>query len=178
MAKPKRSGLYPILFLTIVVLVSVVALTLIDGITHERILEAQANEVKEMLAALFPELDSYELDEATGRYTVLRGGSEVGLAFTAKPTGYGGAIDVLVGLEPDYRLRGIRVISQQETPGLGAKIVESAFLDQFVGLAVDDLALRKNGGSVDAITGATISSAAVTDGVRDAIVALIEEGGE
>ncbi len=177
MAKPGR-GAYPILFLTVVVLVSVVALTLIDGITSERILEAQADEVKQMLGSLFPSLDSYELSNDTGRYAVLEDGSRIGIAFMTQAIGYGGPIDILVGLGPDHTLRGIRIISQQETPGLGARIVETGFLDQYVGLAVDDLALRKDGGSVDAITGATISSTAVTDRLREAILEMIEEGGD
>ena len=176
MAKGK-GGAYPILFLTLVVLVSIVALTLIDGITRERIVEAQRQEIQEMLATLFPEMDGYGVDENSGVYTILFGGSPVGQAVMTQATGYGGAIDILIGLEPDQRLRGIRVISQSETPGLGAKIVEAGFLEQFAGMALGDLALRKNGGSVDAITGATISTSAVIDGVRRGILELGTEGG-
>ena len=176
MAKGK-GGAYPILFLTLVVLVSIVALTLIDGITRERIAEAQRQEIQEMLATLFPEMDGYGVDEGSGVYTILVSGSLVGQAVMAQATGYGGAIDILIGLEPDQRLRGIRVISQSETPGLGAKIVEADFLEQFAGMTLGDLALRKNGGSVDAITGATISTSAVIDGVRRGILELSTEGG-
>ncbi|MBU0595603.1 RnfABCDGE type electron transport complex subunit G, partial [Candidatus Bipolaricaulota bacterium] len=171
-----QGGAYPILFLTLVVLVSIVALTLIDGITRERIAQAQNDDVQEMLTTLFPEMDNYEFDEASGVYTILAGGP-IGSALMTKATGYGGRIDILIGVEPDQRLRGIRVISQQETPGLGAKIVEASFLDQFVGLSLDQLALTKTGGSVDAITGATISSSAVIEGVRRGILQLNTEGG-
>ena len=171
-----RGGVYPVVFLTVVVLASVAALTLIDGITRDRIIEAQKAEVQEMLATLFPEMDVYELDEASGIYAILAGGT-IGHAVMAQATGYGGPIDILVGLEPSNRLRGIRVISQQETPGLGAKIVETSFLDQFAGLALDELALSSVGGEVDAITGATISTSAVIEGVRQGILQLITEGG-
>jgi electron transport complex protein RnfG len=177
MAK-ERGGAYPIVFLTLVVLVSVVALTLIDGVTREKIAEAQRNEIKEMLAALFPEMDDYEFDEASSNYGILTAGRPVGRAFMARKTGYGGAIDVLVGLETDGTLRGIRVISQQETPGLGAKIIEPGFLNQFSGLSVDELALRQDGGAIDAITGATISSSTVIDAVKEAIHEQLGEGGE
>jgi len=172
-----QSGLYPILFLTVVVLASVVALTLIDGITRERIAEAQRDDVQEMLSALFPEMDSYEFDEASGVYTIRVGGGSVGNALMSRATGYGGPIDILIGLEPNLSLRGIRVISQAETPGLGARIVDADFLEQFVGLSLDKLALSKNGGSVDAITGATISTSAVIQGVRQGILELNPEGG-
>ena len=155
-----QSSVYPVVFLTVVVLASVAALTLIDGITRDRIIDAQKAEVQEMLATLFPEMDAYEFDEASGIYTILAGGA-IGHAVMARATGYGGPIDILVGLEPNNRLRGIRVISQQETPGLGAKIIDTSFLDQFVGLGPEELALSSAGGVVDAITGATISSSAV-----------------
>jgi electron transport complex protein RnfG len=179
MAKAKERGsAYPIVFLTLVVLVSVVALTLIDGVTREKIAAAQRDEIKEMLAALFPEMDDYEFDEATSNYGILTAGQPVGRAFMARKTGYGGAVDVLVGLETDGTLRGIRVISQQETPGLGAKIIEPAFLNQFSGLSVEELALRQDGGAVDAITGATISSSTVVDAVKEALLERLGEGGE
>ncbi|MBU0595874.1 hypothetical protein KJ567_04230, partial [Candidatus Bipolaricaulota bacterium] len=61
MAK-ERGGTYPILFLTLVVLISIVALTLIDGITRERIAQAQSDDVQEMLATLFPEMEGYEFE--------------------------------------------------------------------------------------------------------------------
>jgi len=179
MAKAKeRGGAYPIVFLTLVVLVSVVALTLIDGVTREEIAAAQRDEIKAMLAALFPKMDDFEFDEASGQYGILADGVQVGRAFMARKTGYGGAIDVLVGLETEGTLRGIRVISQQETPGLGAKITEPAFLDQFSGLSVDELALRQHGGAVDAITGATISSSTLVDAVKEVLLEQLGEGGK
>ena len=172
-----RSGAYPILFLTLVVFLSVVALTLIDRVTRDKIVAAQQAEVQEMLATLFPELDAYRLDQASHRYTVVEGGEIIGHALTVQATGYGGVIDLLVGIEPDRSLRGIRVVSQQETPGLGAKIVEPSFVDQFVGLSADRIALRMDGGAIDAITGATISSSAVVEAIRAALIAQFGEGG-
>jgi len=171
-----RGSLYPILFLTLVVLVSVVALTLTNGITVDRIDEARRDAVTEMLQALFPEMDKYR--EEGERFAVLGEGSALGTAFMAEPMGYGGPIEILVGLNVDETLRGIQVISQKETPGLGAKIIEDAFLAQFSGLTVDGLALAKDGGEIDAITGATISSAAVTEGVRAAALRRLGQGGE
>lgn len=165
-----NDGIYPVLFLTLVVFISVVALTLTNSVTEERVEAARGEAIKEMLLTLFSEMDDYRYDEATQRYTIVVGGMPRGQAFMAEGAGYGGPIDILVGLEKDNTLRGIRIISQKETPGLGAKITDAAFLDQFAGLHVRGLALAKEGGTIDAITGATISSSAVVEGVKGAIL--------
>lgn len=177
MAK-RRGSMYPIVFLTLVVFLSVASLTVMDSMTREKILAAQQTEIQEMLATLFPSLETFQFDENSGKYTILNGATTIGQARMLQAGGYGGAIDILIGIEPDGRLRGIRIISQQETPGLGAKIVDSQFLDQFVGLSVNELNLSRDGGSVDAITGATISTRAVVDAVRETVRDSFEEGGD
>ena len=176
MAK-QRGSVYPIVFLTLVVFLSVVSLTLMDQMTREKILAAQQAEIQEMLSTLFPNLETFEYAEDLGMYTILAEAVPIGQARMLQAGGYGGAIDILLGMEPDGRVRGIRIISQQETPGLGAKIIESQFLDQFTGLPVDEIALSRDGGSVDAITGATISSRAVVEAVEETIRTSFEQGG-
>ena len=165
-----NGGLYPILFLTSVVLISVVALTVTNAITEEPIAEGRRQAIMEMLQTLFPEMDDFNYDEEAERYSVTAGGFLLGQAFMAQGVGYGGSIDILVGLELDSALRGVQIVSQKETPGLGAKIVEPAFLDQFAGVDGETLALTKDGGMIDAITGATISSSAVVEAIKDAIL--------
>lgn len=194
----KRSAAYPIVFLTLVVLFSVVALTLVDTVTEERIAANKREAIKQMLAALFPEMADFVQDEESGLYslfdasavatdeeteeTFVRSGfPPIGFAFMTNGRGYGGKIGILVGLEVNRAVRGIRIISHQETPGLGAKITSLDFLDQFAGLSTDALAIRRDGGAVDAITGATISSRAVAEGVVEGIVdmtAVLEAVGE
>ena len=177
MAK-QRGSFYPIVFLTLVVFLSVASLTVMDSMTREKIVAAQQAEIQEMLATLFPSLETFQFNEGSGKYTILNGATTIGQARMLQAGGYGGAIDILIGIEPDGRLRGIRIISQQETPGLGARIVESQFLDQFVGLSVNELDLSRDGGSVDAITGATISARAVVYAVRETVRDSFEEGGD
>ena len=162
MAK-KRGSIYPIVFLTLVVFLSVVSLTLMDQMTREKVLAGQQAEIQEMLSTLFPNLETFTVDETSGEYALLKDSVAIGQAQMVQAIGYGGTIDVLVGIDPDGKLRGIRIISQQETPGLGAKITEAAFLDKFIGVAIDELNLSRDGGSIDAITGATISSRAIVD---------------
>ena len=197
----ERRGSYPIIFLTLVVLLSVVALTLVDGVTAERIAANKREAIKQMLAALFPEMADFvyeeetglyslyderavSVDEETGESSVDQSFPAVGYAFMTNGKGYGGKIGILVGMEIDRALRGIRIISHQETPGLGAKILNVDFLSQFAGLVPDQLLLARDGGAVDAITGATISSRAVAEGVSaglvdmSAILDVAEEGGQ
>ena len=170
----KKSDFFPVVFLTLIVVISVVALTLTDGITKDKIALAKKEAIAETLATLFPKMDDFTVDEESDLYTPLANGKSLGYAFMATATGYGGAIDILIGLKPDATLCGIKIISQQETPGLGAKIVESSFLAQFKGLSVDEVDLSADGGKVDAITGATISSAAVVKGVKEEILKKLE----
>ncbi|GAI98087.1 unnamed protein product, partial [marine sediment metagenome] len=69
-------------------------------------------------------------------------------------------------LEDETTIKGITIISQSETPGLGSRIAESSFASKFARLNIGDVALKEDGGQIDAITGATISSGAVVDAVR------------
>ena len=96
----------------------------------------------------------------------------VGYAVKALASGYGGSIELLVALEPtnlnstdELILRGLSVISHSETPGLGDKTTQSFFLEQFQGVSFSGIELSATGGDIDAISGATISSKAVIDGI-------------
>ena len=83
--------------------------------------------------------------------------------------GYSSIINALVGVDLNNKITGIGIISQQETPGLGSNIEKESFLSQFIGKGIEDLNIKKDGGKIDAVTGATISSRAITSGVRNAI---------
>ena len=99
--------------------------------------------------------------------------------------GYSSVIRTMVGVGTDGKIVGMKVIFQQETPGLGTKISEIAygeseprFTHQFRGKSLDDnLKVKKDGGSIDAATGATISPRAVTHAVNRGLVALKKELG-
>jgi len=87
------------------------------------------------------------------------------------PNGYGGNVELMVGITVDGRVYAVSILQHKETPGLGSKIGDSAFSDQFKELEVPSggLKVRKDGGTIQAITGATISSRAVTHGVNEAV---------
>ena len=92
---------------------------------------------------------------------------KLGYAFRVYPKGYGGTIDMVVGIDLKGRVAGIKIISMNETPGLGMKASESKFLRQFTGKTFKSPLKAKK--DVDAITGATITSQAVSDGVKLAL---------
>jgi electron transport complex protein RnfG len=105
-------------------------------------------------------------------------GNKVGMAFVADAGGFGGIIKLMVGIDIENRkLTGMTVLSHAETPGLGARIQESWFQEQFKDKSIDDEFAAKQ--DVDAITGATVSSKAVADGLRNSIERFMQVyGGE
>jgi electron transport complex protein RnfG len=112
---------------------------------------------------------------STVAYIAKKGGKIVGYAIEASTMkGFGGRINLMVGFKPDGEIYNSSVISHSETPGLGARITDSQshFVVQFNGKIPDDkdfkVAVRKDGGDVDAITASTISSRAFCDVIRDA----------
>lgn len=108
--------------------------------------------------------DIYVAESGTGE-------GAAGLVVTALPAGYSSTVTLLVGMNAAGSLTGIRVISQSETPGLGSRIAEPEFYAQeaFAGQTVsEELKVTKDGGNVDAVTSATISSRAVVRGVNAA----------
>ena len=86
----------------------------------------------------------------------------------------GGNLDVMVGVGADGTCTGVSIISHAETSGLGANATKEDFRAQFVGKA--NVAVTKDGGDIAALTGATITSRAVCDGVNAAIEAAASVG--
>lgn len=94
-------------------------------------------------------------------------GKLVGYVFTCEEEGYGGIIQTMVGIDTLFQISGIKVISQQETPGLGANCTTPEFTEQFIGKNPEVLMVKKDGGEIEAISGATITSRAITDAIRE-----------
>jgi electron transport complex protein RnfG len=173
---------YPIILITIIVAISMTSLIVVDSITRPLIEENQLNVFNDKLCEMFPDMAESEHLEDIGVYIVKNNNNDViGYAFSVIGSGYGGDIEMLICIEDDAAtIRGLSVITHGETPGLGAKITEPWFQEQFEGKNVNTLALIDNGGNIDAISGATISSSAVVDAVKDTalvkIQALKDEG--
>ena len=115
-------------------------------------------------------------DESGLVKTVYRPDTADVYAVEVASTGFGGAITMMVGVDAEGKILGISIISHTETAGLGSvaaaeNAAGKAFRDQFVGMS-SQLAVTKDGGDVDAITGATVTSRAVTEGVNAALACV------
>lgn len=131
---------------------------------------------KEILpsASTFEDKEDVELDEGILSLAEGKDGSEVkGYTIKVAPKGYGGAIEMMVGISTEGKLSGIKVLTHGETPGLGANATNPDFSDQYKDKPTEELSVVKGTASKDnevsAITGATITSKAVTSGVNKAI---------
>jgi electron transport complex protein RnfG len=119
-------------------------------------------------------------------YRARKAGRPVAVAFPATaPDGYNGAIKLLVGIYYDGTLAGVRVISENETPGLGDQIEldRTNWILAFTGKSLhnpDDRgwAVKKDGGTFDQFTGATITPRAVVKAVHKALIYFHEHRGE
>lgn len=160
-----------IITLVLVAAVCATVLAFFYTFTAPLIAETRANlalaGLKEVVAAdSFTEIIPDTLWDAVGP-----DGNTVGTVFRVWPQGYGGLIPITVGIGTDKKITGVRIAGAseglKETPGLGVKITEESFRRQFVGKSTDQVKLKKDGGLIDAITAATISSRAVCEGIRN-----------
>lgn len=183
-----------ILFLIAVVCTLLLALT--NSATAPVIAEQQKEANTRAQQEVLPEADSFEeiadiseitetpgLDIVCAVYKGTKDGQTVGYAVETKPSGFGGDIDMLTGISTDGKIEGISILSQSETAGLGAKSAEPAFYEQYSGLsAQEEVSVIKSGtvsgNEIMAITGATITSYAVTTGVNAAEDAVSSLTGE
>lgn len=147
------------------------------ALTLPRIEEQKRLETESLYRALFPEAAKFEPDkigdlQATAVFD--QSGQKIGLVVEKRVTGYGGEMLLAVGVSPEGNISGVKILQHNETPGLGAKVAREGFLKQFQHLKYNEVYLKNTApeGKIDAISGATISSRAVTDGVRKVLESL------
>ena len=157
-------GFTPLLFLALVVLIAVTLLSFTNSITSPVVEKRLQQQVIDQMEGMFPNVSDWDFEDDL--YTLYTDSEKIGYAFLATGAGYHGEISILVGLENAETVKGIVILSQTETPGVGSRITEPDFLNQFIGVSIGDIALTQNGGLIDGLTGATISSGAVVDTVR------------
>lgn len=116
----------------------------------------------------------FEEIKADTLWKVLQGDKYIGIVFRSEKKGYSGIIRPIIGVDSTGRIIRVKIPKEElsETPGLGMKIAEEPFLDQFNNLSADEIFLTKDKqqGKIDAITSATISSRAATDAVREGLI--------
>lgn len=150
------------------------------NITSPLIAEQKEKETKQALENVVPGADRYNKKSFSkgDYYECYKGKSLIGYALFAVSAGYSSAIKMLVGIDKRGEITGLEVLAQSETPGLGARCDEIKhgakvpwFLEQFKGKDAAGLKLK----DIEAITGATITSKAIVDGVRDYAAEFLQE---
>ncbi len=151
------------------------SLAVVNMVTRKPIAAQAEIERREAFQVVMPGADNFREVDAGHHWEALKGGTPAGTVSIISVQGYSGPITIAFGLDGQGKLTGLQVLNHTETPGLGAKITGQPFSSQFVGLAPGSLKLKKDdpaSGKVDAITAATISSRAVTNGVRAAVESI------
>lgn len=165
------------LFLICVVVSALLAGT--NELTKGPIAEISQQKAQEAMMAVCPDAVTFEGEKGL-EIECYRGldkdGNLAGYAIPSASKGYGGDVSVMVGISPEGDVTGVEILSQSETPGLGANCVKETFTDMFRQPAPEDgeFDVVKDGtggegGRIDALTGATITTNAVTTAVNNAI---------
>lgn len=193
--KNNASILRDALVLCLITLVAAVLLGFVNELTKDRIAEQKAAKKEAAYREVYPEAASIVTDDAAVAEKVAAAAAllkenafesitidEAGLALDASGNtlgyvmtvttkkGYGGAITMTMGYRLDGAITGIAFVTLNETPGFGMKADEAAFKEQFIGKNAFELVYVKTGASadneIDAISGATVTTKAVTGAVN------------
>ena len=161
--------------LALICTISALFLSLVNTFTKPKILAQMQSAEEESLKEVMPDAVNFVPVESDGRLVYYKAedkdGKTLGAAFKASEKGYSSTIDTMVGMLKDGTITSIKVLSQNETPGLGSQVSEPGFTGRFK----DKLDLS----DIQAITGATISSRAVINSVKEKagqIRSLIKDG--
>ncbi|MGL4361956.1 MAG: RnfABCDGE type electron transport complex subunit G [Cellulosilyticaceae bacterium] len=152
-------------------------LGLVNSVTKPLIAERKQMATTEAIQRLIPEADdviSIDGDVDAGIleiYNATQNDMPVGTVVKVIANGYGDVIEMLVGVDLQQNVTGVEILSHAETPGLGANLEKPEFIEQFVGkiYGIDAKKGTSKDNEISAITGATITSQAVVDGVNQAL---------
>lgn len=167
-----KNILVPALTLFVICLVVTALLAGTNLLTKDKIADQARITAENSRKIVLSAADSFESTD--DYYTGTSNGDVVGYVFETQAKGYGGTVKVMTGIDKDGNITGVVILEHSETPGLGANAVNESFRDQYVQAVPEDgIQLVKNkvagDGEVEALTGATITSRAVTTAVNAAI---------
>ncbi len=182
MGKKESTFLNMALALIVITLVAGFSLGFVNDLTLEPKAKAKLAKKTNALKMVLPEFDNDLVSEVVlvksettkdsiEIYPAFKNGAFVGAAIIgSSDKGFSGLVKIMVGFEPDGAIQNIVVLEQKETPGLGTKMKDEKFLGQFRAKnpASFNLKVAKDGGEVDALTGATISTRAFTEAAQTA----------
>lgn len=186
-----KSVLTPAAILFAICIAVAAALAGTNMLTKGRIAQAQAQKAEESRMVVLPAAEAFVESEDGSHYIGISkeapDGGAVGYVFETEAKGYGGTVSVMTGISTEGEITGVVILSHGETPGLGANAEKEDFRDQFKqpvansgGISVVKFQAPAEG-EIQAMTGATITSTAVTNAVNSAIEmyqdAYASEGG-
>lgn len=187
----KENRLYPIIFMIIITIIFVGILAALYHSTKARVTQYQELELKTSILSVF-DLSSDQIEEDYSRYITEKKENDIlyyiaqkdqevlGYAFMINGKGLWGSIQAIVSYTPDFsQIIGFRILNQSETPGLGARITEAWFMDQFkkrplikdhqinIFSLISENDAVKNDQEIKQITGATLSSKSIVNMIND-----------
>ena len=173
--KNREDIIKPVGVLLAICIIIPLALSVTNKVTAKKIAELENENSKKNMQSLVS-ADDFEKcsDGGIEYYTAIKGGETAAYIFTESAKGYGGDVSVMTAVKPDGTVAGVAILDvSNETPGLGQNAAKESFYSQYAGLK-KGVSLLKNGAKaenneVDAVTGATITSTAVTRAVNAAL---------
>lgn len=173
--KNREDIIKPVGVLLAICIIIPLALSVTNKVTAKKIAELENENSKKNMQSLVS-ADDFEKcsDGGIDYYTAIKGGETAAYIFTESAKGYGGDVSVMTAVKPDGTVAGVAILDVSgETPGLGQNAAKESFYSQYAGLK-KGVSLLKNGAKaenneVDAVTGATITSTAVTRAVNAAL---------
>ena len=178
----KLKFLKPALPLTIISVVIALLLAVVNSVTADRILENAMIEKENAIKGIFPECESFESADSSAFENSVsdagevldKSGTVLGYYADVSPIGFKGEISLIVGTDTNGKVIHVALLSASETPGVGTKATDSTYLSNFVAKTSGNIS------EVATITGATISSKAVKQGVLSAVTTVdrIIKGGK
>lgn len=180
MSKKESTFLSMVVSLLLITLISGFALGFVNDLTIEPKAKAKLERKINAIKLVLPEFDNNPVEDykkvktefdadSTEVYPAFKNGEFVGAAVISySEKGFSGLVKIMVGFKPDGSIKNIAVLEQKETPGLGTKMKDESFLQQFRNKnpSAFNLKVKKDGGKVDALTGATISSRAFSESTK------------
>ncbi|MFC1887654.1 FMN-binding protein [Candidatus Cloacimonadota bacterium] len=164
------------LVLLIITAVASGILAFINGFTDPIIKMNEKRQKEEARMEVQPEAVKFDsigvINEETAYSALAEDGTLIGYTFMAVQYGYSSDVKTMVGLNADLTINKIKIISQAETPGLGANCDKPEFQARFSNLKFEDLLVDKDGGNIASITGATITTRTVTKSIKEALDVL------
>jgi electron transport complex protein RnfG len=168
---------YPVLFLLFIIAIIFFLIFMVECVTKTNIELQQDEWILDKINGIFPEAIGYTCQNDI--YTVYDSDeNKLGYAFVTIGEGFYGDIRIMVGLQDENTIKGIVIISHYDVLNEGTEYGKtldfSKFVEQFVELEIENCSLDKDGGQIDSISGATVSSRAVVDAVRESALEKIQ----